>query len=1117
MPSGSNAAGMALAAMPAFYDRPGGFQAHVQGRLPQMGQLAQQQPKFPTHVPGRPPSGNARFPPIGFPTNSRPASASAGRGGLPSAPDPTELLEFARYIGLDPIHEMKYAWVAAEAMTAALPEPWEEYSSEKGIFYYNPRTDQSTYEHPADEKYRRILDTLRDLERDRAVRMRERRATGIRPPAQRAQPAPAWPPVTPEETMAMAEYMGIDLKREPMLAWIAREAAAASLPPDWTEVADPDGSPIFYNTETGEASREHPEDRKFRAALSEERSRILAGLASEGPFPDAWARQRASHGWYDFVDMEGNAYMFNFITNQRSYNAAGRTSEVAAMKIQAAYRARLARLDRDDLRTLHRMAATIQAVVRRRLAARGAALLARLDASAAVVQAAYRRRLARALRGALRENADMAARYAAERMGELTNAATAAYRGRLARRARAAMREARRRREAEARETAARLAAQQAGGSRPGSQGAGAAGSRPSSRPAGLYVDPGTPEWGAARKIQTLYRAALCRRLLARYHAVLEAERHLPGGDIYSATVVQAVFRRYRELSRAGTPQRPRSAASTGSGSRRRENERRRGEQAAIRRDLARAASSLAERAGAAKPGTAAGGARRGGGTPSTTKRGGTPSESVRRLGALSAQMSPAEEFEMAMAEAAALLRRRAQDDVGRAAEVEARRRQLEEAKRELERRRAEAERRRRRAEEGRALLALQEEALRAGDERQFRAALEAMQAGAATVIQAAARRRLADRRADEAAIAALASVGLASLFPALAAARAAAREAGAPGPSALAAMARAVAEQRGAALVQTAYRAHIARRIRRLLAEAAEAARREGQTRGAATAIQAAWRRALVRRFHGRAARWHERIVQNSAARCIQAAVRRRVYRELRAARRAELAAAVEAHQAATAIQACVRARAARLEALASLRYREYEVEARARLLFGEEGEELHRARLEAVWAPHDADTGRFVYDALNQLAEQHGGAKRAPRGGGDRGRRSGGVSGGALPARRGRWNECVDVLEEILRQRLLQFGAAHEEAHRAAETVALAANSFALRYLRLGKYGDALALLRKAALHTERDRMLFPLRAELRAVTMDNLAAYYYHRGAPGPAEAASAGREPSYNNPT
>ena len=57
-----------------------------------------------------------------------------------------------------------------------------------------------------------------------------------------------------------AVYLGIDVRAEGHLLWIAEEGLRAPLPEGFTEHADADGTPFFVSAATGESSWEHPLD-----------------------------------------------------------------------------------------------------------------------------------------------------------------------------------------------------------------------------------------------------------------------------------------------------------------------------------------------------------------------------------------------------------------------------------------------------------------------------------------------------------------------------------------------------------------------------------------------------------------------------------------------------------------------------------------------------------------------------------------------------------------------------------------------------------------------------------------------------------------------------------------
>eukprot|EP00741_Cyanophora_paradoxa_P006029 tig00000970_g5847.t1 len=71
------------------------------------------------------------------------------------APTAMEIAAFARYLGMDPVTDCHLLWIAEEALSAPLPDEYEEHLDEEGkVYYYNTETDVSQREHPLDSHYR---------------------------------------------------------------------------------------------------------------------------------------------------------------------------------------------------------------------------------------------------------------------------------------------------------------------------------------------------------------------------------------------------------------------------------------------------------------------------------------------------------------------------------------------------------------------------------------------------------------------------------------------------------------------------------------------------------------------------------------------------------------------------------------------------------------------------------------------------------------------------------------------------------------------------------------------------------------------------------------------------
>ncbi|XP_041660225.1 centrosomal protein of 164 kDa-like isoform X3 [Cheilinus undulatus] len=73
-------------------------------------------------------------------------------------PSEQEILEYAREIGIDPENEPELMWLAREGIVAPLPPEWKPCQDVTGdIYYFNFSSGQSTWDHPCDEHYRRLV------------------------------------------------------------------------------------------------------------------------------------------------------------------------------------------------------------------------------------------------------------------------------------------------------------------------------------------------------------------------------------------------------------------------------------------------------------------------------------------------------------------------------------------------------------------------------------------------------------------------------------------------------------------------------------------------------------------------------------------------------------------------------------------------------------------------------------------------------------------------------------------------------------------------------------------------------------------------------------------------
>lgn len=99
-------------------------------------------------------------------------------GGVDDAePDALEIVQFARYLGMDPIEDCAFLWIAEQALVAPLPDDWSEHMDAEGnVYYYNVVTDESSWEHPMDQYYRNLfLKVQREHEEKKKAEEEERK------------------------------------------------------------------------------------------------------------------------------------------------------------------------------------------------------------------------------------------------------------------------------------------------------------------------------------------------------------------------------------------------------------------------------------------------------------------------------------------------------------------------------------------------------------------------------------------------------------------------------------------------------------------------------------------------------------------------------------------------------------------------------------------------------------------------------------------------------------------------------------------------------------------------------------------------------------------------------
>ena len=75
-------------------------------------------------------------------------------------PTEDEVIEYAKWLGMDLDADKDLWWIAREGLKAPLPENWKpcKTTDTEEIYYFNFATGASTWDHPCDEYYRNLYE-----------------------------------------------------------------------------------------------------------------------------------------------------------------------------------------------------------------------------------------------------------------------------------------------------------------------------------------------------------------------------------------------------------------------------------------------------------------------------------------------------------------------------------------------------------------------------------------------------------------------------------------------------------------------------------------------------------------------------------------------------------------------------------------------------------------------------------------------------------------------------------------------------------------------------------------------------------------------------------------------
>mmetsp|Transcript_95079 Transcript_95079/g.247647 ORF Transcript_95079/g.247647 Transcript_95079/m.247647 type:complete len:143 (-) Transcript_95079:270-698(-) len=102
-------------------------------------------------------------------------------------PTEEEVRNYAEWLGIDPEADEDLMYLAVEGLKAPLTDDWKACQNAEGeIFYFNFRTGESSWDHPADATYRQHAE-----DKKREKRSARGAAAGATPVLRGGPPAPA--------------------------------------------------------------------------------------------------------------------------------------------------------------------------------------------------------------------------------------------------------------------------------------------------------------------------------------------------------------------------------------------------------------------------------------------------------------------------------------------------------------------------------------------------------------------------------------------------------------------------------------------------------------------------------------------------------------------------------------------------------------------------------------------------------------------------------------------------------------------------------------------------------------------------------------------------------------
>lgn len=257
---------------------------------------------------------------------------------------PQDLVKVGERLGIDPFVDSDLGWIVEEYLEAPLPEEWTVVKFPNAeIHFINQRSRGDMLENPIEPRYRKLVKLVKMCKAKKRPND-EVTVMELMDPIERVA-----------DVKDMAEYMGIDRRREVHLVWIAKLSLLEPLPDGWEETQAADGRVLYLNQAKGYSTEEHPMDNYFKALLERERKKRppAESLASElYEIPVARFRNDqaadgstlrtevvpATGGFVDMYDMYGTRFWYNLITEQITFDVKDVKMAPAILTIQRIFR-----------------------------------------------------------------------------------------------------------------------------------------------------------------------------------------------------------------------------------------------------------------------------------------------------------------------------------------------------------------------------------------------------------------------------------------------------------------------------------------------------------------------------------------------------------------------------------------------------------------------------------------------------------------------------------------------------------------------------------------------------------------------------------------------------------